>query len=77
MFTLQRCNRGEIFGAPLRCWGRICPPPLGWNRVKVSENLGATTVVPVAHADTSLLSLQKGQTTKMLSVEAARQIGAA
>ena len=48
-----------------------------WNRVRVSENLGATTVVPVTHADTSLLSLQKRQTTKMLSVEAARQIGAA
>ena len=47
-----------------------------WNRVRVSENLGTTTVVPVAHADTSLLSLQKRQ-TKMLSVEAARQIGAA
>jgi hypothetical protein len=26
--------------------GRICPP--GWDRVKVSENLGATTVAPVA-----------------------------
>ena len=26
--------------------GRICPP--GWDRVKVSENLGATAVAPVA-----------------------------
>ena len=33
--------------------GRICPPP-GWDRVKVSENLGATAVAPVAPADTSL-----------------------
>ena len=32
--------------------GRICPP--GWDRVKVSENLGATSVAPVAPADTSL-----------------------
>ena len=33
--------------------GRICPP--GWDRVKVSENLGA--VAPVAPADTSLLDV--------------------
>ena len=26
----------------------------GWNRVKVSENLGATPVAPVAPVDTSL-----------------------
>ena len=26
--------------------GRIYPP--GWNRIKVSENLGATPVAPVA-----------------------------
>ena len=34
--------------------GRICPPP-GWDRVKVSENLGATTVALVAPVDTSLV----------------------
>ena len=33
--------------------GRIYPP--GGDRVKVSENLGATAVVPVAPVDTSLL----------------------
>jgi ankyrin repeat protein len=33
--------------------GRICPPP-GWDRVKVSENLDASAVAPVALADTSL-----------------------
>ena len=27
----------------------------GWDRVKISENLGATAVAPVAPADTSLL----------------------
>ena len=32
--------------------GRICPP--GCNRVKVSQNLGATPVAPVAPVDTSL-----------------------
>ena len=31
---------------------RICPP--GWNRVNVSENLGATGVAPLAPVDTSL-----------------------
>ena len=30
--------------------GRICPP--GRDRVKVSENLGATSVAPVASVDT-------------------------
>ena len=31
------------------------PPPLpGWNRVKVSENLGATVVVPVTTAECSM-----------------------
>ena len=33
--------------------GRICPSP-GGNRVKVSENLGATSVALVAPAVTSL-----------------------
>ena len=32
--------------------GRICPP--GGDRVKVSQNLGATSVAPVALVDTSL-----------------------
>jgi hypothetical protein len=31
---------GNILVQPLQCRGRICPH--GWNRVKVSENLGAT-----------------------------------
>ena len=34
--------------------GLNLPPPSGWNRVKVSENLGATAVVPVAPVDTPL-----------------------
>ena len=29
---------GKFLELSLRWWGRICPP--GWNRVKVSENLG-------------------------------------
>ena len=35
------------------CDGGKNPPP-GGNRVKVSENLGATVVVPVAPVNTSL-----------------------
>ena len=50
----QRCNHGEIFGATSAIMGRICPP-LVWNRVKVSESLGATAVAPFAPVDTSLL----------------------
>ena len=49
----QRCNRGEIFGATYSMLGAESAPP-GWNRVKVSENLGATVVAPVAPAVTSL-----------------------
>ena len=33
---------------PLRWWAESAPP--GWDRVKVSENLGATAVAPVAPA---------------------------
>ena len=39
---------------PLRCRWQNLPHP-GWNRVKVSENLGVTAVAPVAPAVTSLL----------------------
>ena len=31
---------------PLLCWANFASP--GWGIVKVSENLGTTTVVPVA-----------------------------
>ena len=37
---------------PLRWWAESAPP--GGDRVKVSENLGATSVAPVAPVDTSL-----------------------
>ena len=37
--------------------GRICPHSLCGDRVKVSENLGATEVAPVAPVDTSLALL--------------------
>ena len=43
---------GKFLVQPLQWLGRICPP--GWNRVKVSENLGATPVSQVAPVDTSL-----------------------
>ena len=41
LYDLQRCNRGEIFGATYSMLGAESAPP-GRNRVKVSENLGAT-----------------------------------
>ena len=37
---------------PLQCWAESALP--GGDRVKVSENLGATSVAPVAPVDTSL-----------------------
>ena len=38
---------------PLQWWAESAPPP-GGDRVKVTENLGATSVAPVAPVDTSL-----------------------
>ena len=49
----QGRNHGKKLGATSAMMGRICPPP-GCNRVKVSQNLGATSVAPVAPVDTSL-----------------------
>ena len=43
---------GIFLVQPLQWWARISPP--GWNRVKVSENVGAPAVAPVAHAVMSL-----------------------
>ena len=51
--------------------------PLGWNGVKVSQNLGATLVVPVASLVTSLsgilsenlLGIDLGPLSKILAVE--------
>ena len=40
---------------PLRWWAESAPP--GGDRVKVSENLGATSVAPVAPVNTSLLNI--------------------
>ena len=45
----QGHNHRENLGATAPMVGRICPP--GWNRVKVSENLGSTAVAPVAPVD--------------------------
>jgi hypothetical protein len=52
MYTRQGRNHGENLGSTSAMVGRICPP--GWDRVRVSENLGATSVAPVAPVDTSL-----------------------
>ena len=40
---------------PLRWWAESAP--LGWDRVRASENLGATAVAPVAPVVTSLLDV--------------------
>ena len=53
---IQGRNRWEILDATSAMVGRICPPPPDRNRVKVSENLGATSVAPVAPVVTSLIS---------------------
>ena len=52
----RELTTGKFLVRPLQCWGRICPLP-GWNRVKISENLGATAVALVALAGTSLKTL--------------------
>ena len=55
MFNLRQSMQGRNPGVrPLRWWAESAPPP-GWDRVKVSENLSATEVAPVAPADTSLV----------------------
>ena len=50
---MQGRNERDNLGTTAPMVGRIPPPP-GLNRVKVSENLDATAVVPVAPVDTSL-----------------------
>ena len=47
-------KQGRNHRRPRRWWAKSAP--FGWNRVKASENLGATAVAPVAPVDTSLLS---------------------
>ena len=54
-YILQGRNDRKNLGATAPMAGRICPP--GWNRVKVSETLGATAVVPIALVDASLHSI--------------------
>ena len=41
---------------PLQWWAESAPP--GEDRVKVSENLGATSDAPVAPVDTFLIAIQ-------------------
>ena len=48
---------GKIYVRPLRWWAESALP--GWDRVKVSENLGATAVAPVAPVVTSLNMMVK------------------
>ena len=48
-YTYQGRNHRKNLGATSAMVGRICPPVC--NRVKVSQNLGATAVAPVAPVD--------------------------
>ena len=48
LYMLQGRNLRENLDATYAMVGKICP------RVKISENLGATLVAPVAPVDTSL-----------------------
>ena len=57
---MQGRNHRENLGATVPMVGRICAP--GWNRVKLSENLGRTAVVLVAPVDTSVKNI--GETKK-------------
>ena len=49
---IQGRNHRKMLATTSAMVGRICP--LGWDRVKVPENLGATGVAPVAPVVTSL-----------------------
>ena len=53
----QGCNLRKNLGATFAMGGRSPPP--GGDRVKVSENLGATEVALGAPVDTSLVSIQE------------------
>ena len=53
---------GKILVRPLQWRAKSAPPSR--DRVKVSENLGATTVAPVAPADTSLPQLPGSARTR-------------
>ena len=53
---IRNVTTAKIWVLPLQWWAKPAPPP-GCNRVKVSQNLGATAVAPVAPVDTSLIKL--------------------
>ena len=52
--SFQGRNHGKMLAATSAMVGRICPPPLVGIGLKVSENLGVTSVAPVAPVVTSL-----------------------
>jgi hypothetical protein len=47
---IQVRNHWENLGATAPMVGTICPPPLNWNKIKLSENLGETVFVPITPA---------------------------
>ena len=58
---LRDVTMGKIQMRPLQWWAESAPP--GGDRVKVSQNLGATWVAPVAPADTSLNQFRRISTS--------------
>ena len=57
-YLWQGRNHGKFLAATSAMVGRICP--LGWDRVKASENLCATAVAPVVPVVTALLAMPWG-----------------
>ena len=55
MYIRNGTTAREMLVQPLQWWAES--DPFGWDRVKVSENLGATRVAPVALTVTSLNSI--------------------
>ena len=54
---IQGRNHKENLGSTSAMVGKIALPPPGWDRVRVSENLGATSVALVDPVDTSLINI--------------------
>ena len=60
LYVGRDVTTGKIQVQPLQWWAKSAPH--GWDRVKVSEKIGATAVAPVAPADTSLVGIHKNKT---------------
>ena len=66
LYLSQGRNDKKNLGSTVLMVNTIC---LGWNRVKVSENLDVTAVIPVAPVDTSLtMQIQKRAASLVLLI---------